>query len=96
LKLKYHEALLSFTYSFSMRRYNLVAIREHLAILRKDEDLSESPGREQGGSGARVGRDDDLRGSLMSPMSPVGRGLHSFTSQLNLNRVCHTKTPCTP
>jgi len=25
-----------------------------------------------------------------------GRGLHSSTSQLNLNRVAHNKTPCAP
>ena len=25
-----------------------------------------------------------------------GRGLHSSTSQLNLSRVCHKKTPYTP
>ena len=25
-----------------------------------------------------------------------GRGLHSFTSQLNLSRVCHKKTTYTP
>jgi len=25
-----------------------------------------------------------------------GRGLHSFTFQLNLSRACHTQTPCTP
>ena len=25
-----------------------------------------------------------------------GRGLHSFTFQLNLSRVCHKKTPYTP
>jgi hypothetical protein len=24
----------------------------------------------------------------------LGRGLHSTTSQLNLNRVCHNNTPC--
>jgi len=27
---------------------------------------------------------------------PAGRGLHSSTSQLNLSRVCHKKTPYTP
>ena len=26
----------------------------------------------------------------------LGRGLHSSTSQLNLSRVCHKKTPYTP
>jgi len=26
----------------------------------------------------------------------VGRGLHSFTFQLNLSRACHKKSPCTP
>jgi TPR repeat protein len=26
----------------------------------------------------------------------AGRGLHSSTSQLNLSRVCHKKTPYTP
>jgi hypothetical protein len=27
---------------------------------------------------------------------PAARGLHSSTSQLNLSRVCHKKTPHTP
>jgi len=27
---------------------------------------------------------------------PTGRGLHSFTFQLNLNRVRHTKAPYEP
>jgi hypothetical protein len=30
------------------------------------------------------------------PTVPLGRGLHSSTSQLNLSRVWHKKTPCTP
>ena len=30
------------------------------------------------------------------PLGPRFRGLHSSTSQLNLSRVCHKKTPYTP
>ena len=40
------------------------------------------------------------RGGLMTAMLLLfvlmGRGLHSSTSQLNMSRVCHKKTPYTP
>jgi len=31
-----------------------------------------------------------------TPLPPPNRGFHSFTSQLNLSLVCHTRTPYTP
>jgi len=33
---------------------------------------------------------------LLAKLRSQGRGLHSSTSQLNLSRVCHKKTPYTP
>jgi hypothetical protein len=41
----------------------------------------------------------DLELALLRRALPIGlrgRGLHSSTSQLNLSRVCHKKTPYTP
>jgi hypothetical protein len=32
----------------------------------------------------------------MAEQQDAGRNLHSFTFRLNLSRVCHKKTPCTP
>ena len=52
-----------------------------------------------------LARREALVGALDHLLTPVadhvdaavgGRGLHSSTFQLNLSRVCHTKTPCTP
>jgi len=40
------------------------------------------------------GEDDNTNDEDSSPEG-VGRGLHASTSQLNLSRVCHKKTPYT-
>ena len=43
-----------------------------------------------------VAANNTVRARLAAVAEEAGRGLHSFTFQLNLSRVSHTKTPYTP
>jgi hypothetical protein len=63
------------------------------AYERMDDDAA--AGGAGGAAAGGVGlAEDEL--PLRVPRVVEGRGLHSFTSQLNLSRVCHKKTPYTP
>jgi hypothetical protein len=47
-------------------------------------------------AGAPPAADDGDEGEDDADPVMLGRGSHSSTSQLNLSRVCHKKTPYTP
>jgi hypothetical protein len=57
--------------------------------------LTQSRSAAGGGGGLGGGGLGGAGGLGLGLDTDVGRGLHSFTFQLNLSRFCHRKIPCT-
>jgi len=95
LKLRYDELLSSFAFNLNLRRYDM-AFQKYCNM---DQSLFTRFVR-LGTPYIELNAQGRARPELADLYSwryrALGRGLHSSTSQLNLSRVCHNKTPYTP